>query len=102
MSEALGSIPSGYPSISSQFCFYHQLLYQQFLPPVIIITKVCITQNKAGFITDCVRGGIACQGLRTNERDCRNGAQLCPGQSEEEVEPGAAEEGDPEELVEAE
>ena len=39
--EALGSIPSGDPSIFlSVWLIYHQLFYQQFLPPVIsIVTK---------------------------------------------------------------
>ena len=38
-SEALGSIPSGYPCIFSSVCFYRDLppvAYHQFLPPVVV------------------------------------------------------------------
>ena len=38
-SDALGSIPSGYPCIFSSVCFYPDLppvAYDQFLPPVVV------------------------------------------------------------------
>ena len=72
-SEALGSIPSGYPCIFSSVCFYPDLLpvaYHQFLPPVVVNQYIVTKWGGGG------AGGGVLKTLRSNLAPEEGGGRL--------------------------